>query len=173
MATSDQTPAPPDKRADLAGRVCRLVHRHFPYCDHNQVNALVGQVWTEVQITLDQRLPAPATVDRDTLAEIAAERGRQDKRFGEQNHRDGTGSLDQVDLARIAKKWCEDSFGSGYGTWADVLAEEVTEACAERDPAKLRAELVQVAAVAVAWIEAIDRRKASAGLAALQEVDRG
>ncbi|MGO1049810.1 hypothetical protein [Crossiella sp. CA198] len=60
MTTSDQTPATPDKRADLAGRVRRLVHRHFPYCDHNQVNTLAGQVWTEVQVTLDQMLPAPA-----------------------------------------------------------------------------------------------------------------
>jgi hypothetical protein len=44
--------------------------------------------------------------------------------------------------------------------WVDILEEEVAEAAAESDPAKLRAELVQVAAVAVAWIEAIDRRAA-------------
>jgi hypothetical protein len=36
--------------------------------------------------------------------------------------------------------------------------EEVREAMAESDPAKLRVELVQVAAVSVAWIEALDRR---------------
>lgn len=29
---------------------------------------------------------------------------------------------------------------------------------AEKDPVNLRAELIQVAAVAVAWVEAIDRR---------------
>ncbi|MFI1165600.1 hypothetical protein ACH4UM_18790 [Streptomyces sp. NPDC020801] len=39
-----------------------------------------------------------------------------------------------------------------------TVAEEALEALAEDDPGKLRAELVQVAAVAVAWIEAIDRR---------------
>jgi hypothetical protein len=34
----------------------------------------------------------------------------------------------------------------------------VAEALAEDDPTLLRAELIQVAAVAVAWVEAIDRR---------------
>lgn len=94
------------------------------------------------------------------LAEVAAERARQDEKFGAQHHRNGTGSPSQVDLARIAKTWCEDSFGSGYGTWADVLAKQVAEAFAERDPVKLRAELIQVAATTVCWIEAIDRREA-------------
>lgn len=92
------------------------------------------------------------------LIEVAAERARQDERWGEQNHPDGTGSPDQAKLAELARTWCEDTFGAGYGTWADVLAEEVAEALAESDPARLRAELVQVAATAVCWIEAIDRR---------------
>lgn len=43
-------------------------------------------------------------------------------------------------------------------TWLLIALEEVFEALAESDPAKLRAELVQSAAVHVAWIEAIDRR---------------
>jgi hypothetical protein len=95
------------------------------------------------------------------LADISAERIAQDAKWGEQNHPDGTGNKSQQDYADQARKWCEAAFGSGYGTWADVLAEEVAEANAERDPAKLRAELVQVAAVAAAWIEAIDRRTAT------------
>lgn len=41
-----------------------------------------------------------------------------------------------------------------------MLLEEVAEAFAESDDARLRAELVQVAAVAQAWIESIDRRSA-------------
>jgi hypothetical protein len=96
------------------------------------------------------------------LAEIYAERARQDEKWGEQNHPDGTGNLDQQRYAEFRRKWCQDAFGAGYGTWADVLAEEVAEAEAERDPARLRAELIQVAAVAVAWAEAIDRRTAAA-----------
>ncbi|MEY9934267.1 hypothetical protein ABH926_008932 [Catenulispora sp. GP43] len=39
-----------------------------------------------------------------------------------------------------------------------MLLEEVYEALAEVDPAALRAELVQVAAVAAAWVEDIDSR---------------
>lgn len=92
------------------------------------------------------------------LTEIAAERTRQNTKWGEQNHPDGTGNKSQQDRAEFARRWCQSAFASGYGTWADILTEEVAEAEAERDPAKLRAELVQAAAVTVAWIEAIDRR---------------
>lgn len=48
--------------------------------------------------------------------------------------------------------------GDGTVTWWHILREEVFEASAEVDPAKLREELIQVAAVAMKWIEAIDRR---------------
>jgi len=101
--------------------------------------------------------PATAAV----LAEVASERARQDARWGEQTHPDGTGNRDQQRDAERAREWCQSAFGSGYGTWSDILAEEVAEANAERDPSKLRAELIQVAAVAAAWIEAIDRRTAA------------
>jgi hypothetical protein len=96
--------------------------------------------------------------DAQVLAEVQAERERQDAKWGEQNHPDGTGNRSQQDRAEFARRWCESAFESGYGTWADVLTEEVAEAEAERDPARLRAELIQVAAVACAWIAAIDRR---------------
>ncbi|MFC1410475.1 hypothetical protein ACEZCY_14545 [Streptacidiphilus sp. N1-12] len=92
------------------------------------------------------------------LVEVATERSRQDLKWGRQNHPDGTGSVNQQEAAVQARTWCKSAFGAGYGTWSDVLAEEVAEANAESDPERLRAELVQVAAVAVAWIEAIDRR---------------
>ncbi len=39
-----------------------------------------------------------------------------------------------------------------------ILLEEVHEALAEDDPTRLRAELLQVAAVAVCWVEAIEQR---------------
>ncbi|MGW2550025.1 hypothetical protein [Streptomyces sp. NPDC001635] len=102
----------------------------------------------------------PSVVTDRVLSEVLAERIRQDQKWGEQNHPDGTGNKSQQDYAEQARRWCQAAFGSGYGTWADVLAEEVAEANAEREPAKLRAELIQVAAVAVAWVEALDRRTA-------------
>lgn len=46
--------------------------------------------------------------------------------------------------------------GDDTCTWWLILREEVFEAAAEDDPAKLRAELVQVAAVALKMIDAID-----------------
>lgn len=95
---------------------------------------------------------------KDFAEAIDAERQRQLAKFGDQNHPDGTGNKGQQEDADRARQWCEAAFGSGYGTWADILDEEVAEAKAERDPAKLRAELLQVAAVCAAWIWAIDNR---------------
>lgn len=90
--------------------------------------------------------------------EVLGERERQDARWGEQNHPDGTGDLVEVADAVFTRQLCDDAFRDGEGTWLHILAEEVAEAFAESDPAKLRVELIQVAAVAVAWVEAIDRR---------------
>jgi hypothetical protein len=42
-------------------------------------------------------------------------------------------------------------------SWDTILREEVLEVRLATNRAELRAELVQVAAVAVAWIEALDR----------------
>ena len=51
---------------------------------------------------------------------------------------------------------------SGAHSWDAILLEEVFEALVESDPARRRTELVQVAAVAAAEIEAIDRAAESA-----------
>jgi len=70
------------------------------------------------------------------MIEIRQERNAQDKKWGEQNH---------TDLY-----------------WLGVLMEEVGEAAKaliEGKFAHARVELVQCAAVCVAWIECIDRRK--------------
>lgn len=91
--------------------------------------------------------------------EVILERESQNQKWGEQNHPDGTGPtmsrLNAVDFTRLE---CEYAAQHGTVTWRHILDEEVAEAYAESDPAKLRAELVQVAAVAVAWVESIDRR---------------
>jgi hypothetical protein len=92
------------------------------------------------------------------LKEVAAERGRQQETWGEQNHPDGTGTTSLRGAGGLSRERCDAAFAEGNGTWEHILTEEVYEAFAEQDPAALRAELVQVAAVAVAWIEAIDRR---------------
>jgi hypothetical protein len=94
------------------------------------------------------------------MSEVAAERVRQDIKWGEQNHPDGTGGGRSAAAAAGARMACKVAARDGSMTWRDVMREEVAEAFAETDPAKLRAELLQVAAVAAAWVEAIDRRPA-------------
>lgn len=74
---------------------------------------------------------------------------------------DGTGPQ-WASLADQARQECEQAGETGGLSWRHVLFEEVAEALAEADPAKLRRGLVQVAAVAVQWIQAIDHRSTSA-----------
>jgi hypothetical protein len=103
----------------------------------------------------------PCVADSATngvLAEVAAERIRQNEKWGEQNHPDGTGDPGTSDMANIMRGACQAAAARGQLTWNDVITEEIAEANAESDPTRLRAELVQIAAVAVAWAEAIDRR---------------
>lgn len=107
---------------------------------------------------------------------VRDEREAQDAKWGEQNHPD----LDPHDIPEVvrihyafrAQRWkeinaqragngCEVKYrlpAASCTAWEGVLLEEVYEALAESDPVRLREELVQVAAVATAWIEAIDRR---------------
>ncbi len=95
------------------------------------------------------------------LDDVLEERLRQDRKWGEQNHPDRPDHASGPEMAGEVEhvgRWALEEGPS----WAAILLEEVGEAVAEEDTAKLRAELVQVAAVAVAWIEAIDRRKRDA-----------
>lgn len=91
------------------------------------------------------------------LHEVAEERQRQHQRWGEQNLPDGTGP-DYRAEARVAREWCVRAQLAGRVTFLDILREEVFEAFEESDPAKLRAELIQVCAVACQWVECLDRR---------------
>lgn len=100
------------------------------------------------------------TTDQRIAEEVLRERGRQDARWGEQNHPDGTGGTAAVDYADVLREQCEAATRNGYLTFRHILAEEVAEAFAENDPISLRAELVQVAAIAQAWIAKLDRRAA-------------
>lgn len=98
------------------------------------------------------------------LHEVHDERLRQDEKWGEQNHPDGTGpdvvllGNPMAELANLMRTATNNAADDGRLTWAHILLEEVFEALAEEDPARLRTELIQVAAVATAHVEAIDRR---------------
>ena len=72
----------------------------------------------------------------DPLQDIMCERARQDEKWGKQNHQDLY--------------------------WLGILVEEVGEVAKELiegRPHKARNELVQTAAVCLAWLECIERRR--------------
>ncbi|GAA3151598.1 hypothetical protein [Nonomuraea salmonea] len=101
------------------------------------------------------------------LAQVRDERAAQDERFGMQVLPDGTGGHDAVAAADEAREETDAAAREGALTWRHILAEEVMEAFAEHDPQRLRGELIQVAAVAVKWVQALDRRDV------LQNLDGG
>jgi hypothetical protein len=102
------------------------------------------------------------------LAEVRAERARQDATWGQQDHPDATRGAFYGDYGIIsesdARERCDVAAKDGMCTFAHILIEEVAEAIdaalidGGTHDQDLRKELVQVAAVAVSWIEAIDRR---------------
>lgn len=100
------------------------------------------------------------------LNNVEAERERQLDRWGVQHHKDGTGgNWDDFEgqsfqtMANIAREACDSAAREGRVTWLHILLEEVFDVPAESDPEALTKELIQVAAVAVAWAEDIRSRK--------------
>lgn len=91
-------------------------------------------------------------------AQVIGERKRQEEIWGKQRHPNGTGAQYGYEAVK-AQEACSVAAKAGSVTWKDILHEEVCEAFAEADPVRLRHELVQVAAVAVNWIEALDRQR--------------
>lgn len=92
------------------------------------------------------------------LADVHNERAAQFAQWGIQNVPLGTGSEEMRLLADAYRKECQKAAAEGTLTYSHILLEEVFEALAEADLPKLRDELIQVAAVAVAAVEQIDRR---------------
>lgn len=115
---------------------------------------------------------------------VDAERQRQLQKFGEQHHPD----IDPRDIPYVTHSYfrqkaeihrqvnaeratpsrtigrCSRCPGGDHThtAWDVILLEEVYEALAESDPAKLRAELIQAAAVCAAWIADLDSRTPAA-----------
>jgi len=90
--------------------------------------------------------------------EIAAERQRQNDKWGEQNH-PMLDRLDYVMQCKSLQDYFRRKLKAGEVDWHNILLEEVYEAFAETDPARQREEMIQVAAVAVQIIEYLDRQK--------------
>lgn len=159
----------PDAIRDVPGDVRNTAHlaaayalNEQPYARHGTaavrhvvVDRVTAAVWRAARAPFG---PDPVA---GVLAELAAERGRQDEKWQEQNHADGTGRPGDVEAAAAAKSRCQAN-GPDDDNWRDILDEEITEAYAETVWARLRPELVQAGAVIANWVEAGDRRAARA-----------
>lgn len=107
------------------------------------------------------RSPINMLHTHQVLHDVAEERKAQHFQWGQQNLPDGTGQpCDEADRDHLQLQ-ADRATLSGTLSWRLLLEEEVAEALAETDQERLREELVQVAAVAVQWIEALDRRGGS------------
>lgn len=98
---------------------------------------------------------------KKVLEEVLQERHNQHEQWGEQNLPDGTHPtfVTQRDEHQQRRR----GRSNENLLWGDILLEEVYETLSETNHNKLRAELIQVAAVAVQWAEAIDRREKETG----------
>lgn len=95
------------------------------------------------------------------LDEILAERVRQHRLWGDRSHLPmgtGSGFKANADEARIV---CDIKHRQGTLTFRHIIAEEFWELMAATTDEERRAEAIQVAAVCVQIIEAIDARQES------------
>lgn len=95
--------------------------------------------------------------------EIIAERARQDAKWGEQNWPSVTENFTRfsgLPSESEVKVWVEFHAKKGDLSFAHIAYEEFVEAVHAPDDVARRAELIQLAAVCVQQVEAIDRRAA-------------
>lgn len=101
------------------------------------------------------------------MTEVSLERDRQEEKWGQQNWPSFDSPLETISdrLAAHgicftedeARANCETASNEGRLTYSRIFMEEVVEAMSTTNVADLRKELIQVAAVAVAWAESLDR----------------
>jgi hypothetical protein len=111
-----------------------------------------------------KRAPSEMSISGDRFrifAEIDLERKWQHEIWGEQNHRmlafqtPTQCEIKSLHYKRLNKK----QHGTNAENWFNILAEEMYEAFAEKEPEKQRKELVQMTAVVVQIIEYLDRKE--------------
>lgn len=94
---------------------------------------------------------------QDIAEEVFSEVKSSTKKHGEQYHVPlGGGTYRDARAADRARRTTDLHAEEGTVTWQDILREEYLEAFAEVDPALVRKEMVQVAAVAFKIIDSID-----------------
>lgn len=103
---------------------------------------------------------------------VMAERHRQVRKYGlNRDIVDGTGPntrwllpytpASAVEVEQELREDYEDfEADTGLPTWVHLLREELAEAFAEDNPERLEAELIQVVALGVSWLERLRERRA-------------
>lgn len=107
---------------------------------------------------------------KSIYTEIIEERQRQEAKWGQQNHpiviinrdpedsyEDAVASKYEIPTESRSKILCESAVLTKSLTWAEILIEEVSEALCAKTKKEQRKELIEVAAVAIAAIESLDR----------------
>lgn len=117
-----------------------------------KVPALNEKVTEQVEI-LDQIMAS-------ALADVAAERFAQIEKWGDQTGLTfgTTGTYEDLQRSYDARRACERAFAAGDGNYRAIITEEFWEVMAATSRDNLREELVQLAAVAVAAVEALDKQ---------------
>jgi hypothetical protein len=112
----------------------------------------------------------PCTTN-NVLEDVAHERERQFRQYGDNaSHEDGTGpetrwclpvSSNSAEKLEIMFRENYEDYQEETGdvTWVHLVLEEVAEAFKETDSVRLEEELIQLAALAVCWVEKIRERR--------------
>lgn len=108
---------------------------------------------------VDPKMSLSNAMTTEALEDVRKEVERQEGKWGEQNHPDGTSKEKYGWMMELAKLHCNKLHQEQKTDWAAVLFEEFYEALAEENSSDLRTELIQVAAVAVSWVKALDRKE--------------
>lgn len=124
-----------------------------------------------VCLDLLHRDPQWVTETRLVLNLVLAERKRQVARYGfNEALKDGTGpdskwlypftgmSAQEIEPV-LRQEYVNFEARHGLPTWLHLVREEIAEAFQETNPERLTAELIQVAALCVSWIERIRARR--------------
>jgi hypothetical protein len=127
---------------------------HCWYCDHGPCNGECNK-------------KPPPLYTETVYDKIKKERDHQDAKWGPQDHPSIKNGMISNFISSYygiltedeAKLACDAAFKDGHGTWSHILIEELSEAIHAKTEEKRKEELIQVAAVAIAWIESIERNE--------------
>lgn len=92
------------------------------------------------------------------LGDVQAERSRQIAKWGVQHRKDGSDPGTYRAIAARSRENFQNAEAAGSATWHQAVNGPFYESVSKTDPVALRAALVELAAVACAWIEDIDSR---------------